>query len=665
MNKTIYDQQSQKQTANKNNKGKINIGSTTIMYNKNDPRLYTVPCKYWSLGTCKMGEKCRFLHGNKLKDDPRRPEYKNSTNQLNPKTEFQLLSRESNSDEYEENNNFVITNRTFEKTNNIHLNEFQTNYTLPFGLNSQRSTNKMIQTEISKNDHNMNTNLKMEEEDSRKVKNIRFKLTPDEIPTDQLINRYGRKPFLELNVLYSNEKSIVHYSNTIRTLFIDNGIDVHLNYQMEFGKIIKTENLSKIISQSIADFIVVIGDRNLKNHTCQVRRKRKLVEMHVEDVIEDIWYDWEKTHQISETKFGFKIPKNHKIYQNSNVKNDKDAHRQKLFILLARHTNLGDIDSKITKLSKLFSTFLEYSKLQMNGVSNLNSQIPDNILLTTLKNIELFQKTLKVSKHVVYQIKSKREPIIKKLRDKRGHIATAGFFPKNKKPKIPIKLKKELLEIINQTLQILNNIKERIAIYQDRIKKLQYQSIQLFKNNNNNNYDYDNKSVIQNNIQISIERFNNNYSLSHDHNHNHNHNNNNMVFDENVDHYFTNNNRSGILYKQLKQQFEDFLEVMSGMEYLYSEYIEDEFVKSKKTVKKKKKIKQSQIQKPKTLSRQNGQGMFHRLSQPSFTLLNNYQPPQTLIGNLSTGNLLEINKKNSSLSSHSSMGSFNQFYNLN
>ncbi len=39
---------------------------------------------------------------------------------------------------------------------------------------------------------------------------------------------------------------------------------------------IKPEHLSTVISASHADFLIVIGDRNMKNETCQVRYRRVL-----------------------------------------------------------------------------------------------------------------------------------------------------------------------------------------------------------------------------------------------------------------------------------------------------------------------------------------------------------------------------------------------------
>ena len=39
----------------------------------------------------------------------------------------------------------------------------------------------------------------------------------------------------------------------------------------EQPSIIKPEHLSAVISSSAADYLIVIGDRNMKNDTCEVR----------------------------------------------------------------------------------------------------------------------------------------------------------------------------------------------------------------------------------------------------------------------------------------------------------------------------------------------------------------------------------------------------------
>eukprot|EP01117_Protostelium_nocturnum_P015189 TRINITY_DN5858_c0_g2_i1.p1 TRINITY_DN5858_c0_g2~~TRINITY_DN5858_c0_g2_i1.p1 ORF type:complete len:736 (+),score=141.84 TRINITY_DN5858_c0_g2_i1:814-3021(+) len=56
---------------------------------------------------------------------------------------------------------------------------------------------------------------------------------------------------------------------------------------------IRTENLSEIIGHFKADHLIVIGDRNMKNRTIQVRRRAKLVEMSVEEAISYVWSDIE------------------------------------------------------------------------------------------------------------------------------------------------------------------------------------------------------------------------------------------------------------------------------------------------------------------------------------------------------------------------------------
>ena len=42
--------------------------------------------------------------------------------------------------------------------------------------------------------------------------------------------------------------------------------------------VIKTENLADTINVSKGDYVVVLGDRNMKNRTVQAKRKGKLVE---------------------------------------------------------------------------------------------------------------------------------------------------------------------------------------------------------------------------------------------------------------------------------------------------------------------------------------------------------------------------------------------------
>jgi len=90
---------------------------------------------------------------------------------------------------------------------------------------------------------------------------------------------------------------VVDYAKDVREILLAAGIDVFL--QTTHGiptkretKDIKTGNLAEIVSLSPADFLVVVGDKNMKQGTCQAKRKGKLIEMKVEAVVSLIWSSW-------------------------------------------------------------------------------------------------------------------------------------------------------------------------------------------------------------------------------------------------------------------------------------------------------------------------------------------------------------------------------------
>jgi hypothetical protein len=106
--------------------------------------------------------------------------------------------------------------------------------------------------------------------------------------------KFARRPFLHLIVLYGSDPKVVRYSKEVQNSFLDSGIDVYL--QVKFGErklysslfitklqkeFIRTENLAEIIGNSKGDFLVVLGDKNVKNKSVQARRKGKLVECKV------------------------------------------------------------------------------------------------------------------------------------------------------------------------------------------------------------------------------------------------------------------------------------------------------------------------------------------------------------------------------------------------
>ena len=58
------------------------------------------------------------------------------------------------------------------------------------------------------------------------------------------------------------------------------------------GQDIKPEHLVSIITSTYSDFLIVIGDRNMKNNTCQGRRSGKLIEMSLDDRLRTLLVEW-------------------------------------------------------------------------------------------------------------------------------------------------------------------------------------------------------------------------------------------------------------------------------------------------------------------------------------------------------------------------------------
>lgn len=132
-------------------------------------------------------------------------------------------------------------------------------------------------------------------------------------------DRTGRRPFLKVVVLYASDSRVLRYAKEVQTQFLDAGVDVYLQIDLDNVNMngasggagsslnsslgisssggkdneIKTENLAEIITSSTsADFLIVIGDRNMKNQSCQVKKRGKLVEMDVYDMVRAIWNEW-------------------------------------------------------------------------------------------------------------------------------------------------------------------------------------------------------------------------------------------------------------------------------------------------------------------------------------------------------------------------------------
>eukprot|EP01125_Pyxidicula_operculata_P009917 TRINITY_DN3261_c2_g1_i1.p1 TRINITY_DN3261_c2_g1~~TRINITY_DN3261_c2_g1_i1.p1 ORF type:complete len:713 (-),score=145.17 TRINITY_DN3261_c2_g1_i1:69-2207(-) len=116
------------------------------------------------------------------------------------------------------------------------------------------------------------------------------------------ICKYGRRPFLHLVVLYASDPRVTVYVQEVLDKFLKHGIDVAVQKHLQDNSKkrvldVRTEHLAEIICSSHADFLIVVGDRNMKNKSCQAKRKGKLIEMKCVDMIALIWKSWPQNPQ--------------------------------------------------------------------------------------------------------------------------------------------------------------------------------------------------------------------------------------------------------------------------------------------------------------------------------------------------------------------------------
>jgi hypothetical protein len=92
-----------------------------------------------------------------------------------------------------------------------------------------------------------------------------------------------RRPLLQVVVLFANDQRVLAYARSVSQKFMSVGVDVFLNTLLSEAGVgaalgtgagsqyIKPDHLSTLISAMRADYLIVIGDRNMRNSTCQVR----------------------------------------------------------------------------------------------------------------------------------------------------------------------------------------------------------------------------------------------------------------------------------------------------------------------------------------------------------------------------------------------------------
>lgn len=108
-------------------------------------------------------------------------------------------------------------------------------------------------------------------------------------------------------VLFASDTKVLQYAKSVQSRFIRHGVDVFLHTSLSEVGLAKTSrgshwirptHLSMVISATKADFLVVVGDRNMRNDTCQGRKSGKLVETPVVERISTILRTWASDHGV-------------------------------------------------------------------------------------------------------------------------------------------------------------------------------------------------------------------------------------------------------------------------------------------------------------------------------------------------------------------------------
>lgn len=117
----------------------------------------------------------------------------------------------------------------------------------------------------------------------------------------------GRRPLLHIVVLFAEDTKVRSYLDDVQETFLSHGMNVYAqlttihdgsgndheegdeneNENCDVGAMIgkwepiRPNHLQEIITNSTADYLVVIGDRNMKHRTCHAKKSGKLVEVTV------------------------------------------------------------------------------------------------------------------------------------------------------------------------------------------------------------------------------------------------------------------------------------------------------------------------------------------------------------------------------------------------
>jgi hypothetical protein len=212
---------------------------------------------------------------------------------------------------------------------------------------------------------------------------------------------------LQVVVLFAQDSRVYHYSKNLTNRVLEAGIDVFLNTDLaeaglgeqnsQVQQVIKPEHLSSVISTSLADFLIVIGDRNMRNDTVQARKSGKLVEMSIDERIRTILENWAN-------QSGIRLPLG---------SSDGDSDRaiesltdEQLVENLQRVTGLAHAMDRLFRVQQMSQEIFDLrakrrSQAGISGSSSAASLLPDDPLVIGPNDQALVEKLTKTQTNLI------------------------------------------------------------------------------------------------------------------------------------------------------------------------------------------------------------------------------------------------------------------------
>ncbi|EFC40815.1 predicted protein [Naegleria gruberi] len=172
----------------------------------------------------------------------------------------------------------------------------------------------------------------------------------------------SRKPLLHIIVLFAADVRVRNYAQQIQDTFLNRGINVYTQlgcYTKEVPsspddhEFIKPDHLQEVITNSIADYVAVVGDRNMKHRTCQAKKNGKLVEVSIDDRVEEIIQDWDKSSHNHASEF----PILDSICKMASV---NELSPDQIYELIEAFAGVRHIKERIDRLKKSISELKEW-----------------------------------------------------------------------------------------------------------------------------------------------------------------------------------------------------------------------------------------------------------------------------------------------------------------